>query len=107
MIRRPPRSTLFPYTTLFRSQIVVGQNSSQKDRRLYDAAVASTETFFTTEGTRITGTCDGVNSVVGDALPHFALCDYDIVNNFCSISRFIGGQTMRFKPNGKEDTLRC
>src|SRR3712207_7875203 len=24
MIRRPPRSTLFPYTTLFRSQGVVG-----------------------------------------------------------------------------------
>src|SRR5256885_10934148 len=24
MIRRPPRSTLFPYTTLFRSQQVVG-----------------------------------------------------------------------------------
>src|SRR2546422_6262560 len=24
MIRRPPRSTLFPYTTLFRSGIVVG-----------------------------------------------------------------------------------
>src|SRR3989441_12942518 len=24
MIRRPPRSTLFPYTTLFRSQIVLG-----------------------------------------------------------------------------------
>src|SRR5258706_13446047 len=23
MIRRPPRSTLFPYTTLFRSQIIV------------------------------------------------------------------------------------
>src|SRR3712207_7375612 len=25
MIRRPPRSTLFPYTTLFRSVLVVGQ----------------------------------------------------------------------------------
>src|SRR3712207_8004208 len=25
MIRRPPRSTLFPYTTLFRSQVVVGE----------------------------------------------------------------------------------
>src|SRR2546427_9296652 len=25
MIRRPPRSTLFPYTTLFRSQIKAGQ----------------------------------------------------------------------------------
>src|SRR3712207_7565671 len=24
MIRRPPRSTLFPYTTLFRSKVVVG-----------------------------------------------------------------------------------
>src|SRR3712207_8814722 len=24
MIRRPPRSTLFPYTTLFRSRVVVG-----------------------------------------------------------------------------------
>src|SRR2546427_7732644 len=24
MIRRPPRSTLFPYTTLFRSQVPVG-----------------------------------------------------------------------------------
>src|SRR2546430_11313428 len=25
MIRRPPRSTLFPYTTLFRSRLAVGQ----------------------------------------------------------------------------------
>src|SRR5437870_9722898 len=25
MIRRPPRSTLFPYTTLFRSQFIAGQ----------------------------------------------------------------------------------
>src|SRR2546426_9438256 len=25
MIRRPPRSTLFPYTTLFRSDLIVGQ----------------------------------------------------------------------------------
>src|SRR5260370_31543702 len=25
MIRRPPRSTLFPYTTLFRSQIFAGE----------------------------------------------------------------------------------
>src|SRR3712207_6901919 len=24
MIRRPPRSTLFPYTTLFRSQLMIG-----------------------------------------------------------------------------------
>src|SRR2546430_11260075 len=28
MIRRPPRSTLFPYTTLFRSNIVLGNSGS-------------------------------------------------------------------------------
>src|SRR5687768_17699096 len=32
MLRRPPRSTLFPYTTLFRSYLEVGE-------RLQDAAV--------------------------------------------------------------------
>src|SRR5687767_15259367 len=36
MIRRPPRSTLFPYTTLFRSVVVVsrsGMNSAPVARR--------------------------------------------------------------------------
>src|SRR3712207_7796530 len=32
MIRRPPRSTLFPYTTLFRSQVDAGEN--REDVRL-------------------------------------------------------------------------
>src|SRR5256885_8614746 len=30
MIRRPPRSTLFPYTTLFRSTIIRRANSRQR-----------------------------------------------------------------------------
>src|SRR2546426_5350371 len=30
MIRRPPRSTLFPYTTLFRSQVSEGLSAAQK-----------------------------------------------------------------------------
>src|SRR5258708_16439249 len=30
MIRPPPRSTLFPYTTLFRSRILVSLSASQK-----------------------------------------------------------------------------
>src|SRR3712207_7662944 len=38
MIRRPPRSTLFPYTTLFRSEIEVGRTGDlalvQHDVRL-------------------------------------------------------------------------
>src|SRR5256885_15204110 len=35
MIRRPPRSTLFPYTTLFRSQLRPGRRRSHRngDRR--------------------------------------------------------------------------
>src|SRR2546430_6762167 len=32
MIRRPPRSTLFPYTTLFRSQPLVGDGSRPRHR---------------------------------------------------------------------------
>src|SRR5687767_15631853 len=30
MIRRPPRSTLFPYTTLFRSLFCISQNTKKK-----------------------------------------------------------------------------
>src|SRR2546430_12790511 len=37
MIRRPPRSTLFPYTTLFRS----AEEYAQVERDLADAAVHS------------------------------------------------------------------
>src|SRR3712207_8061880 len=33
MIRRPPRSTLFPYTTLFRSRLAVGRGG-QRDARV-------------------------------------------------------------------------
>src|SRR5258708_29889736 len=33
MIRRPPRSTLFPYTTLFRSRPSAGYLPARRDRR--------------------------------------------------------------------------
>src|SRR5258708_28073977 len=37
MIRRPPRSTLFPYTTLFRSDLAVfGEANLDADERLAD-----------------------------------------------------------------------
>src|SRR3712207_8383219 len=41
MIRRPPRSTLFPYTTLFRSGVGLLQASEARDiaRKLEDALV--------------------------------------------------------------------
>src|SRR2546429_3724389 len=44
MIRRPPRSTLFPYTTLFRSKTVVSSSmidrvSARLSRALYEVPV--------------------------------------------------------------------
>src|SRR5256885_11510416 len=39
MIRRPPRSTLFPYTTLFRSASIPGQ-------KLFDKMAASPESLL-------------------------------------------------------------
>src|SRR5687768_16645610 len=32
MIRRPPRSTLFPYTTLFRSEIAINESGDERPR---------------------------------------------------------------------------
>src|SRR5256885_5815492 len=43
MIRRPPRSTLFPYTTLFRSQlheVAVAEQHLRAGTRWHDRAVA-------------------------------------------------------------------
>src|SRR5256885_11349233 len=33
MIRRPPRSTLFPYTTLFRSRLILRSKGTRRRRR--------------------------------------------------------------------------
>src|SRR2546422_5045906 len=33
MIRRPPRSTLFPYTTLFRSRLIAMEHDTRRVRR--------------------------------------------------------------------------
>src|SRR3712207_8834393 len=52
MIRRPPRSTLFPYTTLFRSRFVALEGAKDPDDLLRDqgpaalrAALASAKPF--------------------------------------------------------------
>src|SRR3712207_9204607 len=55
MIRRPPRSTLFPYTTLFRSvdeEVARGGYIGDPDRSLYritdsfEEALSEVETFY-------------------------------------------------------------
>src|SRR2546427_4471190 len=37
MIRRPPRSTLFPYTTLFRSSATVGRSGTDGSATMFGA----------------------------------------------------------------------
>src|SRR3989442_3682841 len=52
MIRRPPRSTLFPYTTLFRSPVLI-------DRFLEDAFEADVDAI-----------ADGTRCVIGGVMQH-------------------------------------
>src|SRR5437588_904881 len=40
MIRRPPRSTLFPYTTLFRSKVTDGIIDEFGDERVIDTPIS-------------------------------------------------------------------
>src|SRR3712207_7290145 len=44
MIRRPPRSTLFPYTTLFRSEIVWHSAVEHLRARGHEVSVLTTDT---------------------------------------------------------------
>src|SRR5258708_24710032 len=47
MIRRPPRSTLFPYTTLFRSR-----SGEQDELEFYEPTFAATSNNFSTSPAR-------------------------------------------------------
>src|SRR2546426_4119325 len=55
MIRRPPRSTLFPYTTLFRSLTGDRQISTSSFRNLHDAWLYMSQNIHHGDG----GTCFG------------------------------------------------
>src|SRR3712207_7366231 len=54
MIRRPPRSTLFPYTTLFRSDSAIVAARSTQSLRAYNLYLLGRHHWhrFTPEGTR-------------------------------------------------------
>src|SRR2546427_9482615 len=52
MIRRPPRSTLFPYTTLFRSGAVAGLRGAQ-DERIADRTAAHEHITLPARGLRL------------------------------------------------------
>src|SRR2546422_6018625 len=69
MIRRPPRSTLFPYTTLFRSHsapLAEGRPKDEmrilklaaRDERAFDAAIVAVEAAAARAGIRRVGVRD-------------------------------------------------
>src|SRR2546430_15518687 len=45
MIRRPPRSTLFPYTTLFRSTVVLSGPAAEAGRIPFNGTMEASETY--------------------------------------------------------------
>src|SRR2546430_9279492 len=67
MIRRPPRSTLFPYTTLFRSQSALSRQISDLEYecgfKLFDRI--GRRLFLTTRGEQLLGDCRGVLGQMG------------------------------------------
>src|SRR5258708_13049619 len=52
MIRRPPRSTLFPYTTLFRSVFTTGELGMEAGADFEKAADAASKRHATVRGLR-------------------------------------------------------
>src|SRR2546429_4305334 len=52
MIRRPPRSTLFPYTTLFRSALGRGGASGLRGVRVVPHKISAPQTRRRKDGTR-------------------------------------------------------
>src|SRR3712207_7014807 len=66
MIRRPPRSTLFPYTTLFRSTYEVRVGASICESALRTSSSATAGPRLGMNGTRMRQTLEGrcVNTIV-------------------------------------------
>src|SRR5256886_15260399 len=72
MIRRPPRSTLFPYTTLFRSVVrrparrpVVGEQGATQARAPLDAGLGGDEGVAPPHGRRRVDGAAGLALVLG------------------------------------------
>src|SRR3712207_8335696 len=58
MIRRPPRSTLFPYTTLFRSAGLLGRGMKAVITEHHYADIATARSIFVDAGVQLTvGRC--------------------------------------------------
>src|SRR2546421_4249367 len=65
MIRRPPRSTLFPYTTLFRSEEYTSELQSQAEDGIRDLIVTGVQTCtLHRKSTRLNSSHDQISYAV-------------------------------------------
>src|SRR3712207_7071437 len=90
MIRRPPRSTLFPYTTLFRSHLITdGLIDQYGPRRIIDTPIS--EGGFT--GAAVGMAMLGMRPVVEMMTWNFSFLAADqIIQNAAKVRYFSGGQ---------------
>src|SRR3712207_9494589 len=90
MIRRPPRSTLFPYTTLFRSHLITdGLIDQYGPRRIIDTPIS--EGGFT--GAAVGMAMLGMRPVVEMMTWNFSFLASDqIIQHAAKVRYFSGGQ---------------
>src|SRR5256885_16979715 len=74
MIRRPPRSTLFPYTTLFRSEAIRWRLAASFPKSL-DTIFGSAEMFSKTLKAMSGGKFEVSVHAAGELMPAFGVVD--------------------------------
>src|SRR3712207_9134114 len=82
MIRRPPRSTLFPYTTLFRSralEVLAELDATAIDERHRQAERAA--------DVRCSATGDGMATLAGDMPVDEAAACYDVIDQLATMAK--------------------
>src|SRR5256885_9155154 len=88
MIRRPPRSTLFPYTTLFRSPQILGGQIRYEPYLFVDAARLSTVADRSEEHTsELQSPCNLVCRLLLEKKKSRRHLKHDCVPPMCQLSR--------------------
>src|SRR2546429_8766278 len=89
MIRRPPRSTLFPYTTLFRSTLNL---YTWPDNKIANAVVMKFDLASIPAGSTISSATLNLNLVESDGMtePTYTVTAHRIVNKNPDLARATG-----------------
>src|SRR3989442_11830185 len=107
MIRRPPRSTLFPYTTLFRSNLSINKTGTYTLAASASGPTGATSTGFTVapaQATRLVFTVQPSNATAGSAIaPAVQVTDQDTLGN--TVTSFTGSVTVALGDNPAGGTL--